>query len=76
MTKTEINTKASNLTHEAATISKDTLIFLDQLIDRFVMLDEREYARKMFLQLLRTERLIAATQEIQSITEMMKGVKE
>ena len=59
--------KASEEVKAARTISPDGLQFLEQIVDRYVMLNCRAIAKEEIACLIRTERIIAATQEIENM---------
>lgn len=59
--------KASEEVKAARTISPEGLQFLEQIVDRYVMLNCRAVAKEEIACLIRTERIIAATQEIENM---------
>ena len=59
--------KASEEIKAARTISPEGLQFLEEIVDRYVMLNCRAIAKEEIACLIRTERIIAATQEIENM---------
>ena len=59
--------KASDEVKKARTISPEGEKMLNEIVDAYCMLSSREVAREMIASLIRTERIIAATQEIENM---------
>lgn len=59
--------KASDQVKAARTISPEGEQMLNEIVDAYCMLSSREVAREMIASLVRTERIIAATQEIENM---------